>query len=141
MAEDIKTDFPNLPDAAKDALVTSLEALRDNDWGRQGRRGTGGPNFHCTSTAMLPLTTTLATVETALDGIKANDVWGGGTMAHLGVTWGRRMLAHSWRAVWGSSDSVHPVNPADGEVTKVLILLTDGGQRPDGFAFGATWKT
>ena len=127
MANDIKTDFPDLTDEVKDALVTRLEELRDNDWGRQERRGTGGSNSNCTSTEMLPLTTTLTTVNTALDGIKTGNVWGGGTMAHLGVTWGRRMLAHSWRTVWGSSDSVHPINPDDSQVTKVLILLTDGG--------------
>ena len=63
-------------------------------------------------------------MDTTLDGIKMRDVMGGGTMAHLGVTWGRRMLAHSWRTVWGGS--VHPINPAGREVTKVLILLTDG---------------
>ena len=127
MADGINTDFPDLTDEVKDALETRLEELRDNDWGRARRRGTGGSNYNCTSTEMLPLTATLTTVDTALDNIKTRDVWGGGTMAHLGVTWGRRMLAHSWRTVWGSSDSVHPINPADGEVTKVLILLTDGG--------------
>ena len=125
MANGIKTAFPDLTDAIKDALVTRLEALRDNDWGQVGRQGRGGGNYGCTSTEMLPLTTALTTVDTALDGIKTSVVMGGGTMAHLGVTWGRRMLAHSWRTVWG--DSVHPINPADREVTKVLILLTDGG--------------
>ena len=29
--------------------------------------------------------------------------------------------------MWGSSVSVHPINPADRGVTKILILLTDGG--------------
>ena len=129
MADSIKADFPDLTDAIKDALETRLEALRENDYddlGGQGRRGRGGGNYNCTSTKMLPLTTTLDTVVTTLDGIKTSEVMGGGTMAHLGVTWGRRMLAHSWRTVWGDSASVHPINPADSEVTKVLILLTDG---------------
>ena len=127
MADKIKADFPSLTDAFKDALETRLEALRDNDYvtGAPGPRGRGGGNYHCTSTKMLPLTTTLDTVDTTLDGIKTSEVMGGGTMAHLGVTWGRRMLAHSWRTVWG--DSVHPINPTAREVTKVLILLTDGG--------------
>jgi len=127
MADKIKEDFPDLTDAIKDALVTSLEALRENDYdglGGQGPRGRGGGNYNCTSTGMLPLTTTLDTVDTTLDGIKTSEVMGGGTMAHLGVTWGRRMLAHSWRTVWGGS--AHPINPAGREVTKVLILLTDG---------------
>ena len=129
MADKIKADFPNLTDAIKDALVAKLEALRENDYdglGGQGPKGRGGGNYNCTSTKMLPLTTTLDTVVTTLDGIKTSEVMGGGTMAHLGVAWGRRMLAHSWRRVWGDSASVHPINPADSEVTKVLILLTDG---------------
>ena len=127
MEDSINAAFPNLADDVKDDLETNLAALRDNDYGPQGRQGRGGVNFGCTSTGMLPLTTSLTTVDTTLDGIKARAVMGGGTMAHVGVTWGRRMLAHSWRTVWGDSDSVHPINPADREVTKVLILLTDGG--------------
>ncbi len=127
MENGIKAAFPNLADDIKDALKAELEALRDNDWGSTGPKGRGGGNYNCTSTKMLPLTTTLTTVDTALDGIKTSEVMGGGTMAHLGVTWGRRMLAHSWREVWGDADSVHPSNPADRAVTKARILLTDGG--------------
>ena len=123
MANSIRAAFPNLPDRVENGLVANLEARRDNDWDRRGRGG----NYNCTSTAMLPLTTNLDTVDARLDAIKINNVTGGGTMAHLGVTWGRRMLAHSWREVWGDSDSVHPINSADREVTKILILLTDGG--------------
>ena len=127
MENSIKAAFPNLADGIKDALKTELEALRDNDWGSTGPKGRGGGNYNCTATKMLPLTTTLTTVDTALDGIKTSEVMGGGTMAHLGVTWGRRMLAHTWREVWGDADSVHPINPVDRDVTKALILLTDGG--------------
>ena len=127
MADSIKEDFPNLTDEIKDDLVAGLEALRDNNWGEEGNRGRGGGNYNCTATSMLPLTTTLGTVDTTLDGIKTSVVMGGGTMAHLGVTWGRRMLASSWRTVWGTSDSVHPIDPVEREVNKVLILLTDGG--------------
>ena len=131
MVDEIEEAFPDLTDEFKGGLASSLEALRDNDYdglGGQGSKGRGGGNYNCTSTKMLPLTTTLDTVVTTLDGIRTSEVMGGGTMAHLGVTWGRRMLAHSWRTIWGDSTSVHPVEPALGsEVTKVLILLTDGG--------------
>ena len=54
-------------------------------------------------------------------------------MAHLGVTWARRMLAPSWRVVWG--DETHPVDPDEPGVVKALVLLTDGenwaGDRPE----------
>ena len=110
MENKIKADFPSLTDDIKDNLKTNLEALRENDYvvGELGPKGRGGGNYNCTSTKMLPLTTTLNTVDATLDGIKASEVMGGGTMAHLGVTWGRRMLAHSWRTVWGDENSVHP---------------------------------
>ena len=125
MADLIRTAFPDLSgtEAGRD-LEANLEKRRDNDWGVRGRLGVGGPNFNCTSTEMLPLTTNRVAIEAALDRVKANRVWGGGTMAHLGVTWGRRMLAPSWRAVWGGD--VHPIDPAQRGVTKILVLLTDG---------------
>ena len=54
-------------------------------------------------------------------------------MAHLGVTWARRMLAPSWRVVWG--DETHPVDPDEPGAVKALVLLTDGenwaGDRPE----------
>ena len=126
MAASIRAAFPDLSGTQADLdLEAGLRALRDNDWGRQGRRGVGGRNSHCTATAMLPLTTDLDAVDAALDRVRTGEVWGGGTLAHLGVTWGRRMLAPSWRAVWGDDD--HPVDRAEREVTKVLVLLTDGG--------------
>ena len=113
MAQSIEAGFPNLPDAVKDALVTSLEALRENDFGTQGPRGRGGGNYNCTSTGMLPLTTTLGTVDTTLDAVKGREVMGGGTMAHVGVTWGRRMLAHSWRTVWATATvSIRSTRPS-----------------------------
>ena len=125
MAGLIRVAFPDLSttDPGLD-LDANLKKIRDNDWGVSGRLGVGGPNFNCTATEMLPLTTNHTTVETALNRVQTNRVWGGGTMAHLGVTWGRRMLAPTWRTVWGGID--HPIDPAAGGVTKVLVLLTDG---------------
>ena len=47
-----------------------------------------------------------------------------------------RMLAPSWRTVWG--DDAHPVEPAE-TVTKALVLLTDGqnGAYSDGWGGAA----
>ena len=126
MAAQIRADFPALSGTEADLnLEERLEGLRDNDWGRSSGSSVGGANFHCTSTGMLALTTSRAAVEAVLDRVLTNRVWSGGTIAHLGVTWARRMLAPSWRDVWDGE--VHPIDPASREVTKVLVLLTDGG--------------
>ena len=118
-----------------DAVRAAIVSAGDNPWGDtvgDSNELVGGPNFHCTRVAMLPLSTDRVLVEQTLDALYAPDLknrglWGGVTMSHLGVTWGRRMLASSWREAWG--DETHPVNPGDGssgEVTKALVLLTDG---------------
>ena len=104
----------------------------DNSWDMTNR----GPNFHCTWTAMLPLSPDREEVEGVLDSLydtsRTPPLMGGVTMSHLGLTWGRRMLAPAWREVWG--DDTHPVDPAD-TVTKALVLLTDGqnGANSDGW--------
>ena len=118
-----------------DTIRAAIVAAGDNPWGDTVGNSdelVGGPNFHCTRVAMLPLSTDRVLVEQTLDALYAPDLknrglWGGVTMSHLGVTWGRRMLASSWREVWG--EETHPVDPGDGstgEVTKALVLLTDG---------------
>ena len=109
-----------------------LRERGDNPWDRAGR----GPNYHCTWTAILPLSSDREEVDRVLDSLydtSRNPVlMGGVTMSHLGLTWGRRMLAPSWRTVWG--DDAHPVEPAE-TVTKALVLLTDGqnGAHSDGW--------
>ena len=109
-----------------------LRERGDNSWDRANR----GPNFHCTWTAMLPLSGDRDEVERVLDSLfdtsRRPALMGGVTMSHVGLTWGRRMLAPSWRGVWG--DDSHPVDSGDS-VTKALVLLTDGqnGGNSDGW--------
>ena len=115
-----------------DGVDQLLRERGDNPWDRAGR----GPNYHCTWTAVLPLSSDREEVNRVLDSLydtSRNPVlMGGVTMSHLGLTWGRRMLAPSWRTVWG--DDAHPVEPAE-TVTKALVLLTDGqnGAHSDGW--------
>ena len=115
-----------------DGVDQLLRERGDNPWDRAGR----GPNYHCTWTAILPLSSDREEVDRVLDSLydtSRNPVlMGGVTMSHLGLTWGRRMLAPSWRTVWG--DDAHPVEPAE-TVTKALVLLTDGqnGAYSDGW--------
>ena len=109
-----------------------LEDRGDNSWDNANR----GPNFHCTWTAILPLSSDREEVEGVLDSLydtsRTPPLMGGVTMSHLGLIWGRRMLAPSWRDVWG--DDTHPVDAGD-TVTKALVLLTDGqnGANSDGW--------
>ena len=111
-----------------------LRERGDNSWDSANR----GPNFHCTWTAMLPLSPDREEVEGVLDSLydtsRTPPLMGGVTMSHLGLAWGRRMLAPTWREVWGDDNDTHPVDPAD-TVTKALVLLTDGqnGANSDGW--------
>ena len=123
-------------DLGADGVDQLLRDRGDNSWHRTGR----GPNFHCTWTAMLPLASDRSEVEGVLDSLydtsRTPALMGGVTMSHLGLTWGRRMLAPSWGAVWG--DDTHPVDSdayPEGTVTKALVLLTDGqnGANSDGW--------
>ena len=74
--------------------------------------------------AMMPLSTRRTAIDRTIDGLRP-----AGMMTHsaVGVQWARRLLAPTWREVWG--DAVHPVDTADSEyadVRKIMVLLTDG---------------
>ena len=92
-----------LPD---DDPATLLQVLRgDNDWSRGG-----GPNKGCTPIGMIPprtLTSTDTWFTEALARMRdvpKSSLPGEGTMAHLGATWGRRMLHPAWGAIWTPTD-------------------------------------
>ena len=120
-----------LPD---DDPATLLQVLRgDNDWSRGG-----GPNKGCTPIGMIPPRTLTSTdtwfTETLarLRDVPKSSLPGEGTMAHLGVTWGRRMLHPAWGAIWdpdGSPDDAKGGGhlKKDKSVKQVLVLLSDGG--------------
>ena len=45
------------------------------------------------------------------------------------MLWGRSLLEHSWKDVWGDAGDVHPVDPtarASEGLRKAIVLLTDG---------------
>ena len=97
-----------------------------NDWVPAGETpavDSEGPHFGCPSTAIMPLTTDIGSVITAVQDL---DAWrgSGGTMNHLGIVWGRRLLAPEWRTAWG--DTRFPVDRGNAENKKVIVLLTDG---------------
>ena len=127
MRERVFDALPAVADALTPAEVETMLAARgDNQWS-DPLDDPFGPNYQCTGTPVLPLTSDSETVVERLEALDDQGLWGGSTSAHVGVTWGRRMLASSWREVWGGE--THPVDPAGyppGEVTKALVLLTDG---------------
>ena len=68
----------------------------------------------------MPLTTDINKINRKISNLSTG---GSATYSTLGVVWGHRLLAPTWRTIWG--DAVHPVDTAPN-VRKVLVLLTDG---------------
>ena len=76
---------------------------------------------NCTLTSrIMPLTTDIAAVKAKIDALNPR---GEGTYSKLGMVWGHRLLASTWRTTW--NNATHPVDKAAG-VQKVIVLLTDG---------------
>ena len=68
------------------------------------------------------LTTDIATIKRAINNLIPA---GGSTYSAVGVLWGHRLLAPTWRNMW--NDPVHPVDLKQHKgAQKVLVLLTDG---------------
>ena len=74
-----------------------------------------GPNYNCTTAAILPLTSTKAQVNTAIDGMVA----GGWTNILQGTTWGWRVLSPDAPFTEGRSNG-------DSNNQKFLVIMTDG---------------
>jgi hypothetical protein len=71
----------------------------------------------------VPLTTDADKIKEKIDLLPGNG--SGATYSTLGIVWGHRLLAPTWRPIWG--DPVHPVNPHQHpQMQKALVLLTDG---------------
>ena len=78
------------------------------------------PQDNCGGAPILPLTPNLSTVRNAITGMR---IGGASTYSSAGIAWATRLLAPTWRPVWGHAE--HPME-ADGEVQKIIVLLTDG---------------
>ena len=83
------------------------------------------PQFNCDLATIMPLTplTTDTDTDTVKGKIASLTSGGSATYSTLGVVWGHRLLAPTWRDIWG--DATHPMDQAEG-VQKALVLLTDG---------------
>ncbi len=101
-------------------LAKGATVWGENDWSADDphENYSQSPHYGCPRDEIVPLTTDRATVKQAIADLQP---WsGGGTMTHVGVVWGRRLLASAWRDVWGLPEE--PEEPGK----KVLVLLTDG---------------
>ena len=78
------------------------------------------PQDNCAGAEITPLDSDLEAVRTAIRSLRAS---GSATYSSAGIAWGIRLLAPTWRDVWG--DAEHPMD-ADSGVQKVIVLLTDG---------------
>ena len=74
-----------------------------------------GPNRGCTTSAILPLTSSKTTVTSAIDAMVAN----GGTNIPEGLAWG-------WRTISSAAPFTEGVAESRKDIDKVVILLTDG---------------
>ena len=96
------------------------------------------PQFSCPETlpTISPLTTDSSEILEQIKNLQpTSDKYAGNspaTYSALGVIWGHRLLAPTWRTIWGEN-AVHPIDPATLDQTqypegvlKVLVLLTDG---------------
>ena len=74
-----------------------------------------GPNFMCTTQALLPLSSTKISITNAIDAMQAS----GNTNIKEGVAWGWRVLSPSAPFTEGRANG-------DNNNSKILILMTDG---------------
>ncbi len=78
-------------------------------------QGASGPNYMCTTQAVLPLNSTKSSVVNAINAMQAS----GNTNIKEGVAWGWRVLSPSAPYDQGREYS-------DGENRKIMIVMTDG---------------
>ena len=82
-----------------------------------------GPNVGC-PTPITPLVPEKSKITAAID---AQRPWyRGGTIISEGLVWGWRVLSPRWRGLWSGADATLPLDYANGETDKVIVLLTDG---------------
>lgn len=87
----------------------------------KGRNDLSGEGACPTSAnAVVPLTDSISTLTTAINGLTTNGV----TAGHLGAAWSWYLLSPDWNSVW--SGNSQPVAYNDGKTIKAAIQMTDG---------------
>ncbi|MFZ4124691.1 MAG: pilus assembly protein TadG-related protein [Rickettsiales bacterium] len=101
-----------------------------NDWLTNSgnlRSGIGyglGPNKHCTTNRLTPMTTSRTTLDNSIANLTTN----GNTHVNVGAVWGWRMLSPRWRGLWGGSMDTNnlPLDYDTPLMNKAVIIMTDG---------------
>jgi Putative Flp pilus-assembly TadE/G-like len=124
---------PDLDQTDDPPSVTKFNAYywpsdSNNRWNLGGNKyakitATSGPNAYC-SQRVTPMTNQKSTILAGINSMVAN----GNTHVNLGAVWGWRMLSPRWRGLWGGTMDANnlPLNYGTLNMTKVVILLTDG---------------
>lgn len=120
----------------------------DNDWysGNVTDTGNGvsqtsswsglpvGPNLGCSTAAVLPLTASKTTISTMVSNMVAAS--GGSTVLGQGLQWAWFTLSPLWQSNWGlaaaQDGSARPLAYSTRNLSKVIILMTDGNNEWDG---------
>lgn len=93
----------------------------ENDWTAAGAHEgyKPSPYYGCPRDRIIPLTNEREAIEQAI--AKLQPWAAGGTMMHVGVVWGRRLLSSNWRDLWDLADD----REQQGK-KKVMVVLSDG---------------
>lgn len=100
---------------SKNPLTPQVAQSRVCKYQGQSPSSGTGPNYNCTTAAILPLTSTRSTVETAVDGMQAS----GWTNIPEGVMWG-------WRVLSPGAPFTEGRDATDSENQKYMVVMTDG---------------
>jgi len=74
----------------------------------------------CSSATPLALTADKAELDAYIDSLPT----GGGTAGHLGMSWGRYLIAPEWSSVWPVTSTPIDYDEPDGR--KIVVMMTDG---------------
>lgn len=93
-------------------------------WENYHQNSGRGPNLGCAPA----ITSLMDSKSTITAKISEMQPWHrGGTMAHLGLVWGWRVVSPAWRGLWGGATPASLPHDYDNpDIDKVVILLTDG---------------
>lgn len=81
----------------------------------------GGDNS-CNNVAMRAMSNNVPAIRNTIDSM----ITSGNTRIDLGAVWGWRMISPSWRGYWSHNPPTLPLNFNTKDMSKVVIILTDG---------------